>query len=413
MISPAGRSPFPLIESIAAFVVIAGYVALAYLQFEQQQAATPKVDSQSTYDAAPGGYAALYEVLKREGVRVEQFDRHAAFLDRAIDSLVISDPGIDPSEFVGLPLLPADIDAIATWVKSGGTLIAVGGDQSGDRVLKMGRIDDNGKNHDSARPVIATPLTAGVQAIDGTSPNRIPYSGSQRQTPIMADRFGSVVATYPLGKGTVIIVADPTLFQNRNLAKAGNARLAYDLVTAAGGRRAVVAFEEYSHGHQVDPSFWSILPGPARVALVIVSLAIFALLVSTFFRFGPVVRPPVDNERTSAEYLSSMAALMARGGATRKALRDVADAAIRGLAESLGFQDNAPVAHLAARLTARAGGAESADSLLELNRLRSYEYPKEADLLAAARIAAKLRKEYAPNARIGFGRRRSPSKRTA
>jgi hypothetical protein len=140
---------------------------------------------------------------------------------------------------------------------------------------------------------------------------------------------------------------------------------------------------------------------------------LLALLVSTFFRFGPVVAQPSDDERTSAEYLTSMAALLARGGAARKALRDVADAAIRGLAESLGLNDNATVALLAARLSGRPGGDEAADALLELNRLRSYEYPKEADLLAAARIAAMLRKEYAPHARIGFGRRGSPAKRSA
>jgi len=222
-----------------------------------------------------------------------------------------------------------------------------------------------------------------------------------------------VVATYHLGKGVVVYVADQTIFQNRNLARADNARLAYDLVTAETGPRAVVAFEELSHGHQVEETAWSILPGPARTGLVILCLAILTLLIGTFFRFGPVVRQPSDDERTSAEYLTSMAALLARGGATRKALRDVADAAIRGLAESLALHDTVPIALLAARLRNRSGGDEPADALLELNRLRSYEYPKEADLLAAARIAALIRKEYAPNARIGFGRRRSPAKRTA
>jgi hypothetical protein len=155
------------------------------------------------------------------------------------------------------------------------------------------------------------------------------------------------------------------------------------------------------------------LPGAARTGLVIVCLGLLALLVGTFFRFGPVVRQPSDDERTSAEYLASMAALLKRGGATRKALRDLADAAFHGLAQSLGLHDNAPIALLAARLRGRSAGDGPADALLELNRLRSYEYPKEADLLAAARIAAMIRKEYAPNARIGFGRRRAPAKRTA
>jgi len=410
---PAARTPFPFVEAIAALFVVAGYAAVAYLQMQAQIAATPQSDTQSTYDAGPGGYRGLYEVLRREGVRVQQFERHSAYLDGSIDVFVVSDLGSGLSRSPSFPLLQVDLEAIGAWVKDGGSLIVIGHDYSGGSELKMAKIGRTRGSSDRARPVIAAVLTDGVHSIYGTSTNRIPFLGGQRQTPVVADRYGAVVAAYRLGKGSVIVVADQTLFQDRNLARADNARLAYDLVTANAGPHAVVAFEEFSHGHQVEETFWSVLPGMARAGLVIVGLAILALLISTFFRFGPVVRQPFDNERTSAEYLSSMAALLARGGATRKALQDVADAAIHHLAESLGLPDNAPVAILAARLRGRPGGDEPSDALLELNRLRSYEYPKEADLLAAARIAAVLRKEYAPNARIGFGRRRTPAKRTA
>jgi len=407
----AARSPFPIVESIAALLVVAGFITVAYLQMQAQIAAAPQFDTQSTYDARPGGYRAVYEVLAREGVRVQQFERHAAYLDGSIDVFVVSDRGMAPSPT--LPLPQADIDAIGTWVKAGGNLLVIGGQLRGDPALKMAPIDRSGDSHDRARPVIPTALTEGVRSVDGTSTNRIPFAGAQRQTPAVADAAGAVVATYKLGKGSVIAVSDPTLFQNRNLAHADNARLAYDLVTANAGPHGIVAFEEFSHGHQVDETLWSVLPAPARVGLVFVGLAVFALLVATFFRFGPVVPQSDDSERTSAEYLSSMAALLARGGATRKALRDVANAAIHGLAESLGLHDGAPIALLAGRLRGRSGGDAAADSLLELNRLRSYEYPKDADLLTAARIAAVLRKEYAPNARIGFGRRRTSAKRSA
>ncbi|HEY7982193.1 MAG TPA: DUF4350 domain-containing protein [Candidatus Eremiobacteraceae bacterium] len=413
MKSQVKRNPFPIVEAIAALVVVAGYIALAYMQAQQQQSAAPKVDTQSAYDPAPGGYQGLYEVLQRAGLRAERFERHAAYLDKSIDVLVVSDVESDPMYRGVNGFDAADLEAISAWTKGGGTLILVGSDHGLDSSLKMAEIDSAGKGGDQARPVIPTALTAGVHSVAGTSVNRIPFSRSQRQTPLLADRFGMVVATYRLGAGTVIIVTDPTLFQNRNLAHADNARLAYDLLATSAGPRGTVAFEEFSHGHRVGDTIWSVLPDPARAALVIVCLAVLALLVSTFFRFGPVVAQPNDDERTSAEYLTSMAALLARGGAARKALRDVADAAIRGLAESLGLNDNAPVALLAERLRGRSGGDEAADTLLELNRLRSYEYPKEADLLAAARIAAMLRKEYAPHARIGFGRRRSPAKRSA
>ncbi|HEY5094836.1 MAG TPA: DUF4350 domain-containing protein [Candidatus Eremiobacteraceae bacterium] len=407
----AARSPFPVFEAIAALLVVAGFATVAYLQMQAQISAVPQFDTQSTYDAKPGGYRAVYEVLGREGVRVQQFERHPAYLDGSIDVFVVSDAEVGPS--LTIPLQQADIDAIGAWVKAGGSLLVIGHAYRGDPALKMAAIARTGGPNDRARPIISSALTDGVRSVDGTSTNRIPFAGAQRQIPAVADTAGAVVATYSLGKGSVIVVSDPTLFQNRNLARADNARLAYDLVTANAGPRGVVAFEEFSHGHQVAETFLSVLPVPARVGLAIVGIALLALLVATFFRFGPVVPQSDDSERTSAEYLSSMAALLARGGATRKALRDVADAAIHGLAESLGLHDSAPVALLAARLRGRSAGDAAADALLELNRLRSYEYPKEADLLAAARIASVLRKEYAPNARIGFGRRRTSAKRSA
>ena len=409
----SARASFPFVEAVAAVLVLAGFIALEYLQVQQQRALSSSYDTQSTYDAAPGGYRALYEVLQREGVRVEQFERHGAYLDHDIDVLVVSDIGVSTSASPEIPLGAADLEAIGAWVKGGGTLVVVGAMYADDPDLKSTSVENDGKAEDRARPVLRTTLTDGVRSIYGTSGARFPLARSQRQAPVVADALGAVVATYHLGKGVVVSVADQTIFQNRNLARADNARLAYDLVTAENGPRAVVAFEELSHGHQVAETAWSILPGPARAGLVVLCLAIVALLVGTFFRFGPVVRQPSDDERTSAEYLTSMAALLARGGATRKALRDVADGSIRGLAESLGLNDNVPIALLASRLRSRSGGGDAADALLELNRLRSYEYPKEADLLAAARIAALIRKEYASNARIGFGRRRATSKRTA
>lgn len=399
------RTPFPYVEAFAALVVVAGFIAIAYIQGQERRAAMPHVDTQSSYDAAPGGYRALYDLLRIEGLRVEQFERHAANLDGSVDVLIVSD-----AVFV---LPAAEVEAISGWVKAGGTLLLVGRDYRADPALKMVSITSAAKAGDRARPVIAMPFTAGLHAIEGTSADRIMFAGAQRQMPVVADRYGMVAAAYRLGKGTVVAIADPTLFQNRNLAKADNARFAFDLVTSNAGPRAVVAFEEFSHGHQVEDTVWSVLPTPARAGLAVVLLALLALLIATFFRFGPVVPQPNDDERTSAEYLSSMAALLARGSATRKALRDVADTAIRGLAQSLGFHDNAPVALLVARLRGRPGGEDPADALLELNRLRSYEYPKDAELLAAARIAAMLRKEYASHARIGFGRRTAPAKRSA
>src|SRR5450755_11335 len=325
MKAPSVRTPFPVLESIAAVVVVAGYVFVAYQQAQQDRRNLPYSDTQSSYDAGQGGYRALFEVLQREHIDVQRFERHPAFLDGSIDVYVLSEVGADPNHPVG-PLAGADIESTAAWVRNGGRLVLIGGDYDGQPALKTPFIDSVGAHRDRARPVISTPLAQGVRSLAGSSANRIPLARSIGQAPIALDRSGIVVSAYQLGKGEVIIVTDPTLFQNRNLARADNARLALDLVTAGLGPHPVVAFDEFSHGYQIGETLWSVLPKPVQAALVIVCAALFALLISTFFRFGPVARLPVDTERTSAEYLASMAALLARCGEIRKAIREVADA---------------------------------------------------------------------------------------
>jgi len=179
------------------------------------------------------------------------------------------------------------------------------------------------------------------------------------------------------------------------------------------GTGGVVAFDEYVHGYVSGMSWWTILPKPVRAALIIVLSGLSLLLIGTALRFGPTARLPENTERTSAEYLSSMAQLLARGRAARKAMRDLIDVTLNQIAVALGLSDQASLAQIARSVQSSENGQARAAQLQELGRLRALNAPTDNDLLRAAQLCASLRKEYSRYGRIGFGRRAAPLWRSA
>jgi hypothetical protein len=407
---------FPWTEVVVLVLATVAIVALAYAGYLRQRAQAPRYDTLSSYDAHRGGYRAWFELLGRMGVRVDRFAQRPAFLDRSIDALIVA-PNINEltlraqqtADTIGA-LQPIDYDNLLTWVKQGGRLIWVT-DGTYDTNLELPAPEARGPKRDNAVTVSVSPLTAGVASLSGTSDLRIRFSTAAKVQPLVADDSGAVVAQYRLGKGTIVVVTDQTLFENARLNKAGNARLAYNLATG-GDPKATVAFDEWVHGYATGATLWAILPVPVRAGLIITAAALLLLLVGTTLRFGPTARLPENAERTSAEYLSSMAQLLARGRAASRALQDLATLTFRDAAASVGLSDRASVAEIAARMQ---GGdaSERADQLRELDALSRRYRPSEAELLRAAQLSATLRKELARYGRIGFGRRATSLGRTA
>lgn len=406
---------FPLVETIVAAAAIAAMATASYVSAMRQQAATNALDSRSTYDAASGGYRAWFELLEREGVRVERFERRPAFLDGSVDVYIIANETfanlLQNAQTEEEPDIFNDGDwfALAKWVKAGGHLVWVTDGVAPSNYLNAPDVTGGGPTDDDAVVVTPSSIASGVRTVSGTSKLRIPFA-AQGAPPVIADDTGGVVATYPLGKGAVTVVADQSLFENGRLGRADNARLAYDLATSGLTAHGSVAFDEWSHGHVAGDSWWSVLPRTFQVALIVVALALVALAVGTGLRFGPVVRLGDESERTSEEYLSSMAVLYRRGGAVREAVVEMADACLRDAAASLGLSESAGGRSIAARAGSDGGDARG-EAIMDLDRLRSYERPSESELVRAAALCVNLRKELSPHARIGIGRRSAAPRR--
>ena len=411
------RAParFPALEAAVAAVAVVAIAVVSYVSGQRQTAATNAFDTRSTYDAATGGYQAWFELLEREGVRVERFERRPAYLDGAVDVYVLANAtignAIGNAERQEAPDVYNDGDwsALAAWVKAGGRLVWITDGFTFPDYFNAPEVTSSGPSADDAVVVAPSSLVAGVRSVSGTSKLRVPFD-ARGGPPLVADDTGSVVTAYPLGKGVVTIVTDQSLFENGRIDRADNAQLAFDLATSGLSTHGSVAFDEWTHGHVAGDSWWSVLPQPFRTALVVIAIALVALGIGTGVRFGPVVPLADRSERTSEEYLSSMAVLYRRGGAVREAVVEMVDSCLRDAAASLGLPENASGRTIAAR-AGGAGGDARGDAVMDLDRIRSYEHPNESELVRAAALCIDLRKELSPHARFGIGRRTPAARR--
>jgi hypothetical protein len=421
-------------ESWIAAAAFLCFVIIALLDYQQQSRTTQRFDTFSSYDYQPGGYHAWYDLLQREGFRVQRFQRRPAYLNDAVDTLIIANNAYDAmlrsknGQSLGF-FAPADFVALQRWVKNGGHLVwlsdtaaAVGLPDLLSRQIHQGEsaqgdlhfppLAQSGLKKDEAIAVAASSLTAGVHSVSGLGTYRIPFAGSTTVVPLVADDTGATAVWYRLGKGAIIVVSDESLFQNSRLAKADNARLAYNFAVSD-VPRGTVAFEEWSHGYQAGDTWWTILPKPLQWAILIFGGAVLLAIIGSVIRFGPAVRLPVDNERTSEEYVRSMAGLMKRAHAARKAVRDLAQLAHHEVAQALGLPDSVPAATLAQRLRGSERGERIADDLLTLDRIAGYEHPSPAELVRAACTCFTLRKEYESHGEWRRSYSRSDQRRSA
>jgi hypothetical protein len=424
-------------ELIIALVVLGAFIAIGVLDFSNRQREVATYDSFSSFDYQRGGYRAWFEMLHNEGLRVTRYEHRPAYLNDSIGTLIIANNVFDAMlrAELGQPssiYSTADLTALEKWVRNGGRLVWLVDEASSlglpagpsgvavkeqegraSNLLGLPEIVKTTAQKDAAAPVAPSFASLGVSAVLGSSRLRIPFTADPGITPLVADVKGSVVGWYPLGKGSVTVVTDESLFENGRLNKTSNARLAYNLAAFGLAPKQTIAFEEWSHGYQSGDTWWAILPSPFRLAFAIISVALTLLLFGATWRFGPALRLPENEERTSFEYLTSVASLLERGHATRKAVRDLAQLALRACARSVGLPDTATASSIAQRMRGSDAGDRRADDLLTLERIAGFEQPTSAELVRAAQIAINLRKELSRDGFQHIGPRRAAARRSA
>ena len=306
-------------DVIVAAVAVAALVAVSLLGDHGEK---PAAATRSSADYSFGGYRAWYELLAREGVRVEPFRRHHdALAQSGIDTLIVAFPA---------PPLPTDWDAaerdaLRAWVRGGGRMIDIGltppagkDDAKGEKVMLDERRADNGSLSGAfARWVAALPAR-GTERL-------VPLPKVRDVATLLRDRAGPLVVRYRYGRGEVIGVASAEPFENRALARGDAARLAY-LVGRPGRSGGVVAFDEAVRGDVVEKPWYRALTAAELVALALAGLAGLLWLLYGIVPLGPAVRLRPPREPTSQEFVDAVAALYerarARDHAAEALLRD-------------------------------------------------------------------------------------------
>ncbi|MDR0868197.1 MAG: DUF4350 domain-containing protein [Planctomycetota bacterium] len=130
-------------------------------------------------------------------------------------------------------------------------------------------------------------------------------------------RYFLLGAEFAVGRGRVLVIAEPALIYNSYLGQTGNAALAVNLLASPAG---AAVFDEFYHGHIAVKKAWQLFASsPQREMLA--ALLFFGLLAAWRYgvRLGPALPEPAPSRRNLLEYIAAFARLL-QNGRTRVAV---------------------------------------------------------------------------------------------
>ncbi|HEY4236094.1 MAG TPA: DUF4350 domain-containing protein [Gaiellaceae bacterium] len=315
-----------------ALVVVAVLVAvnLALRFLGTLTGGTPGGPRSSSYATSPRGDAAFAELLGRAGHPVEQVRSlpHSSPPRPGATVFLLDPPAVNPT----------DLEALRTFARGGGRLVAAGLSPEAGREL-------------------------------------VP-SGSRHG-------HGRILVTARVGRGMVQLLADSSPLQNRLLGSGDNAAFGLAL---AGPRNRPVEFLESYHGYGTGSGL-SALPLAWKLLLGGLGLAALVYMVARGRRFGP----PEEEGRSLApprrEYVDSLAAVVARSKRRDAAVEPVQHEARDAVLRRASLPPD--VDNHVVRVAAKRLGLADEDAEALLRRPQT-----DAEVLALGRVAARIRQDH-------------------
>ncbi|MBW8768913.1 MAG: hypothetical protein JF589_04070 [Gemmatimonadetes bacterium] len=344
--SPPRRSewwarPRVVLPVVGALVVL---VALITPQPDAGRAGDPRL---STHTAGALGARLLYETAERLGWQVSRREEQAAPErgdGRTIHAVLAPVVAITPQEAHayleavragdGLLLVLNTRNALAdslgvTHTNAGGTMETVAADvttcPSGPELIPPLWLD--GKVHLWTLVWKRDPPQAPTMFV--TAVADAPFTGTPAKVPAGKTVTGSAAAAgYPLGRGRVVVVADPDLFRNDVIRRCGwgadvrAVRILEWLRDGGDAPRRTIVFDEYHQGfghmaNMVDTTRDFLVQHPLGRTLLQIVLAALVLLLA----LGPRPIPPVDvlrvERRDPLEQIDALAHAYEQVHATR------------------------------------------------------------------------------------------------
>jgi hypothetical protein len=248
----------------------------------------------SSYATSARGLAAYASLLERAGhpvrqVRVPIADRPP----RPGETLVILDPDV---------VDPGEATAIGDWVRGGGRLLAGGANAAWLNAVLAAPPSPRSGAPATRRALVPVPGVTTVRSDGGG------WERPGPALPVIGPPDRPLLLTTRSGRGTVELLADPSVLQNRRLGQADAAALGLAL---AGGRGRPVAFLETVHGYGAARGLGGL---PTRVKWLLGGLLLAGL--AALWAVGRRLGPPEDAERPlpppRVEYVDALAAALAR-----------------------------------------------------------------------------------------------------
>ncbi|HVF61820.1 MAG TPA: DUF4350 domain-containing protein [Thermoanaerobaculia bacterium] len=344
--------------ALAAGLFFAGAWFLVAPERTARQAFPPG----SVYSAADDGLSLAYEYLVRR--------RTAATLHRPLDLRSVEP---DAVVFRVRPLLPPDAAAPFAeerpargaalagllgaeeeeWLASGGRLVlAVAAPYGGLGVRSTAKAKPEAEP--PARPVRKVfPLWPAVERLRPPTARVLAAPGLPLGHALFALGGEEVASRRSVGRGELIALAAPEVFENAHLGRADHLRLLEEL---AGSGRPVY-FDERAHALGQERGVRALLLGwGLGPALGLGALAALAAFWRGRARLGPPEPEPPDRRREAVDLVDSLAQLYARALSRREALALYR----RALGGAVGLRTGLRGAALEARVYALTGDAGEA-----------------------------------------------------
>lgn len=290
----------------------------------------------SSYLSSPGGTAALFLAMEELGIEPARRLTPYVEADPLSGPLALLSPSEAPT--------PAELHALAEWVRAGGTLLYAARpedptlDTLGLRLKEIAPDSLSALQRQrwagaSAHPVPHL-LTQEMRATHGFR-FALEHPESTTVEPLLKTDDGEIVAMQVrIGSGRVVVLGDAATLTNRAVEGSGVAPIFARAAAAGGGR---VVFDEYHHGFRSGGSatratlrfLRDTRPGHMLAQLAVTALG---LLLLAGARFGSPLPPPTARRRDPLEHVGALAEAYRRAGARRTGRRLL----LRGLQRRLG-----------------------------------------------------------------------------
>ncbi|MCX7993566.1 MAG: DUF4350 domain-containing protein [Fimbriimonadales bacterium] len=349
------RERFGLIVIIGVVVGLLLY-SLRLAQEAQDPRYAPLPLSYSQHRLGAKGLARL---LERNGYTVRSFKRTFRYLPKDASMLIIFPiPNMGPTT---TEWTQEDADALDSWLRRGGRLLLISGDQRLPESLRedsLNRLPSflfPAQQFIDTAPVQPFSWLGGVQQVRLADQRVNLTPRSERWVPLLHTGGAIEAAFWYYDKGLVLECTDWQWLTNEHLRDTDNGAFILAAVRKMLPQGGVIYFDDAGQGdlqvEQEARGFWSIAPTGVRVAFTHLLILTVLVMYSVGKRLG-LPRPTPPRTPALGEYVDALAGVYERAEAAQPALETVLESVRRRLCRQFGLPAGATLLQLIQALPA-------------------------------------------------------------